>query len=80
LAEEESEIVRNVGKRRRGKRYRYKVCWKRTWLRECEVGKAQELRGFEAKDQVQRRSKREKPTRAEVVCVQKWSVITRFLI
>ena len=30
LDEEEWEIVRIVGKRRRGKGYEYKVCWKRT--------------------------------------------------
>lgn len=32
----EWEIVRIVGKRRRGKGNEYKVCWKRTWLLECE--------------------------------------------
>lgn len=59
LNEEEWEIVRIVGKRRRGKDYEYKVCWKRTWLRECELGNAQELlQKFEAERQVQRGGKR----------------------
>ena len=34
LNEEEWEIVRIVGKRRRGKVNEYKVCWKRIWLLE----------------------------------------------
>ncbi len=36
----EREIVRIVDKRRREKAYKYQVCWKRTWLRECELGNA----------------------------------------
>jgi len=64
--EEEWEIVRIVGNRRRGKGYEYKVCWKRTWLRECELGNAQELlREFEAKRQAQRGGKRGRPARAD---------------
>jgi len=44
-----------VGKRRRGKGYEYKVCWKKTWLLERELGNAQELlREFKAKRQAQR--------------------------
>ena len=66
LDEEEWEIVRIAGKRRRGKGYEYKVCWKRTWLRECELGNAQELlREFEAKHQAQRGGKRGRPARAD---------------
>jgi len=66
LDEEEWEIVRIVGKRRRGKGYEYKVCWKRTWLRECELGNAQELlREFEAKRQAQRGGKRGRPARVD---------------
>ncbi len=34
--EEEWEIVRIVGKRRRRKGYEYKVCWNETWLLEHE--------------------------------------------
>jgi len=50
LDEEEWEIVRIIGKRRRGKGYKYKVCWKKTWLLEHELGNAQELlREFEAR-------------------------------
>jgi len=65
LHEEEWEIVRIVGKRRRGKGYEYKVCWKRTWLLEHELGNAQELlREFEAKRQAQRGGKRRRPARA----------------
>lgn len=40
LNEEEWEIVRIVGKRRKGKVYEYKVCWKETWLFERELGNA----------------------------------------
>ena len=66
LDEEEWEIVRIVGKRRRGKGYEYKVCWKETWLLECELGNAQGLlRKFEAKHQVQRGGKRGRPARAD---------------
>jgi hypothetical protein len=66
LNEEEWEIVRIVGKRRRGKGYEYKVCWKRTWLRECELGNAQELlREFEAIRQAQRGGKRGRPICAD---------------
>ncbi len=65
MDEEEWEIVRVVDKRRRGKGYEYQVCWKRTWLRECELGNAQELlREFEAKRQAQRGGKRRRPARA----------------
>ncbi|KAL2048927.1 hypothetical protein ABVK25_010780 [Lepraria finkii] len=39
LDEEEWEIIRIVGKRRRGKGYEYKVCWKKTWLLEHGLGK-----------------------------------------
>ncbi len=60
------EIVRIVGKRRRGKGYGYKVCWKETWLLERELGNAQELlRKFEAKHQAQRGGKRGRPARAD---------------
>ncbi|KAI4267175.1 MAG: hypothetical protein L6R38_008375 [Xanthoria sp. 2 TBL-2021] len=66
LDEEEWEIVRIVGKRRRGKGYEYKVCWKETWLLERELENAQELlRKFEAKHQAQRRGKRGRPARAD---------------
>ena len=66
LDEEEWEIVRIVGKRRRGKGYEYKVCWKETWLLERELGNAQELlRKFEAKHQAQRGGKRGRPARAD---------------
>ena len=66
LDEEEWEIVRIVGKRRRGKGYEYKVCWKETWLLERELGNAQELlREFEAKHQAQRGGKRGRPARAD---------------
>jgi len=37
LDEEEWEIVRIVGKRRREKGYEYKVCWKKTWLPKYEL-------------------------------------------
>ena len=37
LDEEEWEIVRIIGKRRRGKGYEYKVCWKKTWLPKYEL-------------------------------------------
>ena len=66
LDEEEWEIVRIVGKRRRGKGYEYKVCWKETWLLERELRNAQELlREFEAKYQAQRGGKRGGPARAD---------------
>ncbi len=66
LDEEEWEIVRIVGKRRRGKGYEYKVCWKKTWLLERELGIAQEsLREFEAKRQAQRGGKRGRPARVD---------------
>ena len=65
LGEEGWEIVRIVGKRRRGKGYEYKVCWKKTWLPESELGNAQELlREFEAKYQPQRGRKRGRPAGA----------------
>ena len=68
LDEEEWEIVRIVGKRRRGRGYEYKVCWKKTWLLERELGNAQELlREFEAKHQAQRGGKRGRPARADKV-------------
>ncbi len=63
---EEWEIVRIVGKRRRGKGYEYKVYWKKTWLLERELGNAQELlREFEAKRQAQQGGKRGRPARAD---------------
>ena len=66
LDEEEWEIVRIVGKRRRGKDYEYKVCWKKTWLLERELGNAQELlREFETKHRTQRGGKRGRPARAD---------------
>ena len=66
LDEGEWEIVRIVGKRRRGKVYEYKVCWKETWLLERELGNAQGLlRKFEAKRQAQRGGKRGRPARAD---------------
>ena len=66
LDEEEWEIAKIVGKRRRGKGYEYKVCWKETWLLERELGNAQELlREFEAKYQAQRGGKRGRPARAD---------------
>ncbi len=66
MDEEEWEIVRIVGKRRRGRGYEYKVCWKETWLLERELGNAQELlRKFEAKHQAQRGGKRGRPARAD---------------
>ncbi len=37
LDEEEWKIVRIVGKRRKGKGYEYKVCWKNIWLLEREL-------------------------------------------
>ncbi len=62
LDEEVWEIVKIVDKRRREKGYEYQVCWKRTWLREYELGNAQELlREFEAKRQAQRGGKRRRP-------------------
>ncbi len=62
---EEWEIVRIVDKRRSEKGYEYPMCWKRTWLRECELGNAQELlRQFEAKRQAQWGGKRRRPARA----------------
>jgi len=65
LDEEEWEIVRIIGKRRRGKGYEYKVCWKKTWLLEHELGNAQELlREFKAKRQAQRGGKRGRQARA----------------
>ena len=58
LDEAEWEIVRIVGKRRRGKGYEYKVCWKKIWLLERELGNAQELlKEFEAKRRAQRGGK-----------------------
>ena len=66
LGEKEWEIVRIVGKRRRGKGYEYKVCWKKTWLLESELGNAQELlREFEANHQPQRGRKRGRPVRTD---------------
>ena len=66
LDEEEWEIVRIVGKRRRGKGYEYQVCWKKTWLLERELGNAQELLWeFEAKHQAQRGGKRGRPAGAD---------------
>ena len=66
LGEEEWEIVRIVGKRRRGEGYEYKVCWKERWLLERELGNAQELlREFEMKYQVQRGGKRGRSARAD---------------
>ena len=66
LGEEEWEIVRIVGKRRRGKGYEYKVCWKKIWLLESELGNAQELlREFEANHQPQRGRKRGRPARID---------------
>jgi len=66
LDEEEWEIVRIVGKRRREKGYEYKVCWKKTWLLERELGNAQELlREFKVKRQAQRGGKRGRPARAD---------------
>ncbi len=65
LDKEEWEIARIVGKRRRGKVYKYKVCWKKTWLLEHELGNAQELlREFEAKRQAQRGGKWGRQARA----------------
>ena len=55
--------VRPTHERRRGKGYEYKVCWKKTWLLERELGNAQELlRQFE---EAQRGRKRGRPTRAD---------------
>ena len=66
LDEEDWEIVRIVGKRRRGKGDEYKVCWKRTWLLECELGNAQELvQEFEANRQAQRGGKRGRPAQTD---------------
>ncbi len=66
LDEEEWEIVRIVGKRRRGKGYEYKVCWKKTWLLEYELGNAQELlREFEVKRQAQWGGKRGRPAHTD---------------
>ena len=66
LDEEAWEIVRIVGKRRRGKGYEYKVCWKETWLLERQLGNAQGLlRKFEVKHQAQRGDKRGRPARAD---------------
>jgi len=67
LDEEEWKIVRIVGKRRGGKGYDYKVCWKDSWLRECELGNTQELlREFKAKRQAQRGGKRGRPAHTRV--------------
>jgi hypothetical protein len=66
LNEEKWKIVRIVGKRRRKKGYEYKVCWKKTWLLERELGNAQELlREFKIKRQAQRGGKRGRPARAD---------------
>ena len=66
LDEEEWEVVRIVGKRQRAKGYEYKVCWKKTWLPESELGNAQELlRQFEAQGRAQRARKRGRPARAD---------------
>ena len=68
LDEEEWEIVRIVDKRRRGKGNEYKMCWKRTWLLECELGNAQKLvREFRAKSQAQRGGKRGRPAHKDKV-------------
>ncbi len=62
LDEEEWEIARIVGKRRRGKGYEYRVCWKETWLLESELGNAQGLlRDFKAQGGAQRGRKRGRP-------------------
>ena len=62
----EWEIARIVDKRRRGKGYEYKVCWKETWLLEHELGNAQKLlREFKTKHQAQRRGKRGRPAGAD---------------
>lgn len=48
VSDEQWEIIRIVDKRQSGNGYEYKVCWKETWLPECELGNAQELlREFE---------------------------------
>ena len=43
VSDEEWEIKRIVDKRQSEKGYEYKVCWKKTWLPESELGNAQEL-------------------------------------
>ncbi len=54
--DDEWEIVRLVGERRRKGGDEYQVRWKSTWLPESELGNAQRLvREFEAREQVQRR-------------------------
>ncbi len=59
-------IVRIVDKRRGEKGYEYQVCWKRTWLRECELRNAQELLWeSDAKRQAQRGGKRRRPAHTD---------------
>ena len=53
LKEGEWEIRRIVNKRRKGRRYEYKVRWKDTWLPRSDLGNAKRLlREFEAKELV----------------------------
>lgn len=62
MDEQEWEILRIVGKRRKGTVYEDKRYWKRTWLHERESENAQELlREFEAK-----RRKRGRLARADM--------------
>lgn len=63
---EQWEIIRIADKRQIGTGYEYKVCWKETWLLECELGNAQELlREFEFQRQAQRGRKWERRARAD---------------
>ena len=51
LEEEEWEIKRIIDKRRKGRRYEYRVRWTDSWLLKSELGNAQRLlREFEARD------------------------------
>lgn len=74
LHEKEWEIVRIVDKRRREKNYEYKMCWKKTWLRECKLENTQKLlRDFKAKSWAQCEDKRERLTYADN---DRWLLIT----
>ncbi|KAL9607270.1 MAG: hypothetical protein Q9167_007801, partial [Letrouitia subvulpina] len=53
--EQEWEVAKITGKRRAGKGYEYKVCWKDTWLPKNELENARRLaREFETRGRLQR--------------------------
>lgn len=66
ISNEEWKITRIVDKKLRKTSFEYKMCWKKTWLSECELEKAQKLlQKFEFKYQTQRERKWERKARAD---------------